>query len=106
MIGHPVAHSLSPVIHQAAFEASGLDWTCVAFDVGEGRGEEAVAAMRTLGLAGLSVTMPHKAAVIPALDDLTEAARTLGAVNCVFWEGSRLVGDNTDGSGSAGRIAQ
>lgn len=99
MIGHPVAHSLSPAIHRAAFEATGLDWTCVAFDVAAGHGGDAVSAMRTLGLAGLSVTMPHKSAVIPALDDLSDVAQALGAVNCISWDGPRLVGDNTDGAG-------
>lgn len=99
VIGHPVSHSLSPLIHQAAFEATGLDWTCVAFDVADGRAEDAVNAMRTLGLAGMSVTMPHKAAVMAALDDLSDAARALAAVNCIYWEGAHLVGDNTDGAG-------
>ena len=55
--------------------------------------------MRALGIAGMSVTMPHKAEVLPALDGLTPVAATLGAVNSIAWEGARLVGDNTDGDG-------
>src|SRR5690606_40716985 len=55
--------------------------------------------VRTLGLAGLSVTMPHKAAVHDAVDERTPVAAALGAVNCVYWRGDRLVGDNTDGAG-------
>jgi shikimate dehydrogenase len=99
VIGSPVRHSLSPTIHNAAFAATGLDWVYVAFEVPEGRGGDAVAAVRTLGLAGLSVTMPHKAAVHDAVDERTPVAAALGAVNCVFWRGDRLVGDNTDGAG-------
>ncbi len=99
VIGWPVRHSLSPAIHNAAFAAAGLDWAYVALEVRSERGADAVAAMRTLGIEGLSVTMPHKAAVAGAVDARTDAAEVLGAVNCVFRDGDRLVGDNTDGEG-------
>ena len=99
VIGSPVRHSLSPVILNAAFTAAGADWVYVALEVPEERGGEAVAAMRLLGLGGLSVTMPHKAAACRAVDERTEVAAELGAVNCVSWRGDRLVGDNTDGAG-------
>ena len=99
VIGSPVHHSLSPTILNAAFAAADADWVYVAFEVADGQAAEAVAAMRTLGLGGLSVTMPHKAAVHDAVDDRTEVAAALGAVNCVFWQDDRLVGDNTDGAG-------
>ncbi|MGH9234313.1 MAG: shikimate dehydrogenase [Acidimicrobiales bacterium] len=99
VIGWPARHSLSPTIVNAAFAAAGLDWAYLAFEVPEGRGGDAVEAMRTLGLGGLSVTMPHKAAVWAAVDERTPVAAELGAVNCVFWRGDRLVGDNTDGAG-------
>ena len=99
VIGNPVRHSLSPVILGAAFEANGLDWTYVAFEVRAGDGPAALDAMRALGIAGLSVTMPHKADVARHVDVLTPTAAALGAVNCVSWDGDRLVGDNTDGPG-------
>ncbi len=99
VIGSPVRHSLSPTLLNAAFRASGLDWVYVAFEVPEGAGGAAVAAMRTLGLGGLSVTMPHKAAAWEAVDERTPTAEALGAVNCVFVRDGRLVGDNTDGPG-------
>ncbi len=99
VIGSPVTHSRSPALANAAFAAAGLDWTFVAFDVGAGRGPDAVAAMRTLGLGGLMVTMPLKAEVVPQMDRLTPAAEALGAVNSIAWEGGELVGDNTDGAG-------
>lgn len=99
VIGDPVRHSLSPVIHNAAFSAAGLDWVYVAFDVARGEGAAAVAAMRALGLDGLNVTMPHKADVAAAVDRLSPAAAALGAVNTIVREGSVLVGENTDGDG-------
>lgn len=99
VIGMPVRHSLSPVIFNAAFEACGLDWAYLAFEVPEGAAGLAMGGMRALGLEGLSVTMPHKAAVLDALDELTDAAAELGAVNCVTRRGSELIGDNTDGPG-------
>lgn len=99
VIGSPIAHSLSPVIMQAAFDAAGLDWVFVPFEVAPGHAAQAVAAMRTLGVRGLSVTMPHKSDVVPALDACTSDALALGAVNCIAWDGDRLVGHNTDGVG-------
>lgn len=99
VIGSPVEHSLSPVIHNAAFEALGLDWSYFAVSVPQGRAGDALAAMRSLHLAGLSVTMPHKAATAAGVDVLTERAEALGAVNCVAWRGTQLEGDSTDGPG-------
>lgn len=105
VIGSPVRHSLSPVLLNAAFQAAGLDWVFVALEVPDGAGGAAVAAMRTLGLGGLSVTMPHKAAAFEAVDELTPVADALGAVNCVFPRDGRLVGDNTDGPGFVDALA-
>jgi shikimate dehydrogenase len=99
VIGDPVRHSLSPVVHNAAFAALGLDWTYLAFPVPAGGAADAVAAMRVLGIEGLSVTMPHKADIVASLGRCTAAAGALGAVNCVVREGAELVGHNTDGAG-------
>ena len=99
VIGDPVRHSLSPALHNAAFAHLGLDWTYVAFEVAAGGGADAVAAMRSLGIDGLSVTMPLKAEVAEACDELSPAAAMLGAVNCVRRSGDRLIGENTDGVG-------
>lgn len=99
VIGDPIAHSLSPAIQNAAFQALDLDWVFLAFAVPAGSSVAAVEAMRTLGLAGLSVTMPHKADVIPALDDLSPTATVLGSVNTLHWRGRTLVGESTDGAG-------
>ena len=100
VIGDPVRHSLSPVLHNAAFVALRLDWVYVAFPVAAGGARAALDAMRTLDLAGLSVTMPHKTDVAAACDDLTPDAAALRSVNTVVpMGGGRLLGDSTDGEG-------
>lgn len=99
LIGSPVEHSLSPAIHQAAFDSAGVDWTYSAFDVAPGRGADAIEAMRVLGLAGMSVTMPHKHDVAAAVDRLDPAAAALRSVNTISWDGDELVGSSTDGPG-------
>lgn len=99
VIGSPIRHSLSPVMFNAAFVASGMDWAYLAFEVPEGRATSAMEALRALGIEGVSVTMPHKAAILPALDSMSEDAALLGAVNCVTQRAGALHGDNTDGAG-------
>lgn len=100
VIGSPVRHSLSPAIHQAAFAASGLDWTFVAFEVAPGHGAEAVRAARTLGLGGLAVTTPHKEDVAAAVDEVDPAAAALGSVNTVVVrDDGTTFGASTDGDG-------
>jgi shikimate dehydrogenase len=106
LIGSPVAHSLSPAIHQAAFDAAGVDWSYVAFDVAEGRAAAALDAMRVLGIAGMSVTMPHKRDIADAVDRLEPAARALQSVNTVSWDGDDLVGSSTDGAGFVASLAE
>lgn len=100
VIGSPVRHSLSPALHNAGFEAGGLDWRFLAFDVAPGEGAAAVAAMRALGIGGLAVTMPHKADVAAAVDELDPASAALHSVNTVVLrpDGSTL-GVSTDGDG-------
>ena len=100
VIGSPVRHSLSPAMHNAAFGALGLDWVYVAFEVPPGAVGAALTGMRTLGLGGLSVTIPHKASALAEVDEASEAARAVGAVNTVVpVGGGRLRGENTDGAG-------
>jgi shikimate dehydrogenase len=99
VIGDPVRQSLSPILHNAAFRELGLDWVYVALPVAAGRGAQAVEAARVLGISGLSVTMPHKAAVAGAVDRLSPTAARLGAVNTVTALSGEMVGDNTDGPG-------
>ena len=103
VIGSPVTHSLSPAIHQAAFDAAGVSWTYTAFDITDAAA--ALSAMRLLGLAGLSVTMPLKEDVAQAVDRLDPAARVLNSVNTVSWDGGELVGSSTDGAGFVASLA-
>lgn len=99
VIGDPVRHSLSPQIHNAAYNALGLDWRYLAFPIAAGNAAAALDAMRTLSIEGLSVTMPHKEDVARLVDELMPAAAALASVNCVRREGARLIGDSTDGIG-------
>lgn len=106
VIGFPVRHSLSPAMHNAAFAELGLDWVFVALEVAPGGVGAAFAGARALGLGGLSVTIPHKAAALAAVDEATPAARAVGAVNAVVPAGEgRLRGDNTDGAGFLASLA-
>ena len=107
VIGDPVGHSLSPILHNAGFQAAQLDWVYVAFPVAQGQASRALDAMAALSFGGLSVTMPHKQAVAEALgSSLSRAAARLGAVNCVRWDGNALVGENTDGDGFIDALRQ
>ncbi|HTT91491.1 MAG TPA: shikimate dehydrogenase [Acidimicrobiales bacterium] len=105
VIGDPVEHSLSPALHNAALVDLGLDWAYVAFPVAAGHGEAAVAAMAELGIRGLSVTMPHKAAAARACHRLSPVAERLGVVNTVTNFGGYLMGDSTDGPGFIDALA-
>lgn len=100
VIGSPVRHSLSPALHNAAFEATGLDWAYVALEVEPGAVPDALLGMRTLGLGGLNVTMPHKEAAHDAVDVCDPAAAALRSVNTVVpLPDGRLAGHSTDGAG-------
>ncbi|MGZ8652742.1 MAG: shikimate dehydrogenase [Actinomycetota bacterium] len=99
IVGWPVSHSLSPAIHNAAFAALGLDWVYVALPVHPLRLLAALTGLRALGFAGANVTMPHKAAVAGLIDDLSEDARRLHAVNTLVSDGEHLRGENTDAPG-------
>lgn len=96
VIGDPIAHSRSPLMHNAAFRALGLPWAYCAFRVAPEDVAAAVAAVRALGLGGLNVTIPHKQAVIPHLDRLSRTARLAGAVNTIVNRRGTLLGENTD----------
>ncbi|GAB4484982.1 MAG: shikimate dehydrogenase [Thermodesulfovibrionales bacterium] len=99
LFGFPVEHTLSPAMHNAAFTHLGLDFCYVPFLVHPDSLPQAVAAVRALNLAGVNVTIPHKEAVIPLLDEVSEEAAFIGAVNTVVNDGGRLAGHNTDGRG-------
>ena len=99
IIGYPIAHSLSPLMQNAAFAAACLDYIYVPFAVAPEKLESAVYGLRGLGVCGFNVTIPYKTAILPLLDRLDESAEAAGAVNTVKLCGSSLVGSNTDGDG-------
>jgi shikimate dehydrogenase len=96
LIGHPVAHSLSGAMHQAAFDAKGVDATYELWDRPPIELPDAIAELRSDDFLGANVTIPHKERVVPLVDRLTEEAHATGAVNTITKEGKRLVGHNTD----------
>jgi shikimate dehydrogenase len=100
LIGDPVKHTLSPIMHNAAFTHLKLDFIYVAFQVRKQELENAIGGMRSLGIRGLNVTMPHKNAVISYLDELDSTAKFMEAVNTILNENEKLIGFNTDGVGA------
>jgi shikimate dehydrogenase len=96
LIGHPVAHSLSGAMQQAAFDTLGIDATYELWDRAPIALTEAIAQLRTDDFLGANVTIPHKERVVPQVDRLTEEAHATGAVNTLTKEGRKLVGHNTD----------
>jgi shikimate dehydrogenase len=100
VIGDPVEHSLSPVMHNAAFKKLGLNLVYVAFKVTRNELKEAISGTRSLGLRGLNVTMPHKNAVMSYLDETDSTAKAIGAVNTILNDKGKLIGYNTDGKGA------
>ncbi len=99
VMGWPVAHSLSPAIHNAAFRALGLSWVYVPLPVPPGEVRAALEGLRALGFAGANVTMPHKTEVAGLLGELSEDARRLQAVNTLVVRAEGLAGHNTDAPG-------
>ncbi len=100
VIGDPIEHTLSPLMHNAAFEALKLDCAFLAFKVKPAEVGDAISGIRALNIQGLNVTMPHKEAVIKHLDEIDPTARFLNAVNTIQNKNGKLLGFNTDGIGA------
>lgn len=99
VLGHPIGHSLSPAMHNAALTAMGVDGVYVAFDVPPAGLAAAVDGLQALGVGGINCTIPHKEAVIPLLDELSPEAVLIGAVNTIVFRDGRRIGYNTDAPG-------
>lgn len=99
VVGHPIAHSLSPAIHNAAYKHDKRDAAYLAFDVDPDEFETFVDGMRAAGARGLNVTVPHKRAAWNVATTVTEEAQSIQAVNLLMFDGDEIVGDNTDVSG-------
>ncbi|RHR74552.1 shikimate dehydrogenase [Eubacterium sp. AF15-50] len=99
LLGSPVAHSKSPLMHNEAFRLLRLDYVYLCFDVKEDNLKTAFEGLKKLNVAGFNCTMPDKTAICELLDDLSPAAKMIGAVNTVVNENGRYIGHNTDGIG-------
>ncbi|MFZ6031465.1 MAG: shikimate dehydrogenase [Chloroflexota bacterium] len=104
LTGYPLGHSMSPAIHAAALRETGLQGEYKLYPIapgaeGPGSLADLVTRVRSRRLHGLNVTIPHKETVIPLVDELTPMAHAIGAVNTIFWDGEKLIGDNTDAPG-------
>ena len=111
LIAWPVEHTLSPTMHNAVFDALGLNWRYVPLPVAPGQVERAVRGLGALGFRGANVTVPHKRAVMPVLDSIGPGARVLGAVNTLVIEQRAneppvIGGTNTDANGFVGALRQ
>lgn len=106
IIGYPVRHSLSPLMHNRAFEAMGLNFCYVPMEVHPELLEDAVKGLRALGFVGVNVTVPHKEAILEYLDEISEEARFIGAVNTVRIIEGKLEGYNTDSRGFIRAISE
>jgi shikimate dehydrogenase len=99
VVGDPIAHSMSPAMHNDLFELYGIDASYLPFHVSKDDLESAVKGLKALGASGFNVTIPHKTEIIPYLDGIDPLAEAIGAVNTVKNEGGLFVGYNTDGPG-------
>jgi len=99
LLGYPVSHSLSPAMHNAAFQKAGLDFVYVCFPVKPEELGKAINGIRTLNIAGVNITVPHKSAAIPYVDEVSEEAKKIGAINTIVNREGRLFAYNTDVNG-------
>lgn len=106
VFGHPVAENPTGVMQNAAFRALGLNWRYLNIEVLPEDLEDAVRGLRAMNFGGMNCKVPHKVAVIPFLDELSEEARLMGAVNTIVRNGRRLIGTNTDGKGFVQSLRQ
>ncbi len=99
LLGSPVAHSISPLMHNESFKQLDLDYVYLCFDVGTDGLKSAVEGLKTIGIHGFNLTMPNKNLMCELVDDMSPAARMIGAINTVLNDNGRLIGHNTDGVG-------
>ena len=105
LLGSPVAHSVSPAMHNEAFRLLDLNYVYLAFNVGTDSLKDAVKGLKTLGARGFNLTMPDKIAILDLVDELTPAARLAGACNTVINDNGHLIGHTTDGIGYMRSVA-
>lgn len=99
IIGYPLGQTLSPLIHTTSFKEQNIPAILVAWPTPPNEVENFVKSVRLLNIRGCCVTIPHKQAVIPFLDEVTDRVKKVGAANLIYWDGDKLCGDNTDVKG-------
>lgn len=99
VFGDPVDDNPTVVMEQAAFDAAGIPMEYLTIQVKRGDLQAAVQGMKAMNFTGINITMPHKGEVLQYLDEISESARIMGAVNTVYWKDGKLTGENTDGKG-------
>lgn len=99
LFAEPIRHSVSPMIQNASFQALGIDAVYLAFELGKDKINEAIASILNLEMLGANLSMPNKMAAVPYMDELSDAAKLIGAVNTIVNENGKLIGYNTDGIG-------
>ena len=99
VIGYPVKHSMSPIMHNAAIATLGLDYVYLPFPIAPDRLQAAVDGFAAVGLCGFNITIPHKQTIMPVLTTITDVAQAIGAVNTVWWSDDGWYGTNTDAAG-------
>ncbi len=98
-MGQPVAGNPTEFMMERAFADLGLDWRYLTFEVSPAQLADAIRGMRAMGFQGGNFTIPHKVAILQHLDGLSQAAELMGAVNCIYRQGDKFIGENTDGKG-------
>lgn len=99
LLGSPVSHSISPIMHNEAFRLLELDYVYLCFDVGKEGLKTAINGLREINVAGINLTMPNKSLMYEYADELSESAKLIGAVNIVVIDNGKFIGHNTDGIG-------
>ena len=99
IIGNPLGHTLSPAVHNFGFQTLGLKMTYHKWEIANDDLEDFIRGVRVLPISGVSVTIPFKEKVIPMMDETTDLAKKVGAVNTLYWDDGKLMGDNTDVAG-------
>lgn len=100
VIGHPIEHSMSPIMHNAAIQDLGLDYLYIGFDIPPNRLKEAIKGLKTLNIRGINVTLPYKEKVMKFVDKVDQTAQNIGAINTIKNENGLLIGRNTDAEGA------
>src|SRR5579863_2176461 len=99
ILGHPLGHTLSPAMQNAAFQKAKLPWLYLPLDLSQNQLKDVMEMMRTPSIVGANVTVPYKEAVFPYLDQVEPEDKWLGSVNTLYQKGSKLCGTSTDGEG-------